>query len=427
MISEKQLRDLFVEWTGYHIKLYHGEVEETYRVINTIEKPVNGVMTVEAWTYTPIRTIAMATTSATVTIIERSNEEAEKTRKALNDTLEAIRGSAIPVQDDAGRTFLLSVTAGSAYREEVVHGTLYGYGDEYDVVVRLDYIATAYGVSSADTALWIDGNQIEIERVMSNMVYATEEAPGDDGVTTTAVPSKTFQIEASAILLGNAAGDIILREGRSLAEKNKVHCVEYAINNISQYYMMIFTRVQLASSEVNNVGASFTLATASTEAMRFDGMWTMIPNYGNVASIGADEGVTVFWGDHNADRIGVTGMESHVYTDGREYHEIYIFGRYDTPVKRALRVGDNLDGKRLIYVGDDWDVSGEPDSTLISCAGSALAIASGYLRELRDDNTDLKTIGDHILNGQEWVSSLGKVTGIRDATMWQVYVSELGV
>lgn len=426
MISEKQLRDLFEQWTGYPVKLYHGEVEESYRVINDVREPVNAVMEVDAWTYTPIRTVAMATTAATVTVIARSNEDAEKVRAHINEALEEIRGSQIRVQDDDGKTFALSVMAGSAYRDEAVHGTLYGYGDEYDVLVRLEYIATANGISSADTALLIDGEQVELENMMSSMVSATEEHPGDDGVTLTATPSKTFQIEAAAVLLDNGAGAILTREALSLADPATVHCVEYRVNNVPRYYMMVFTRCQLGSSELNNVGVNLSLATANTDAVEFDASWSSVKNAGLTASIGAETGTIVFWGDHTADRVGSGGMVSHVYTDGRDDHTIHTYGRYDKPLTRALRVGDNLAGKHLIYVGDEWDVSGLPDSTEISCGASRLAIESGYLRELRDDDTPLVTITDRIEKGHEWISSLDVVTGIRDESLWHVCVAEMG-
>ena len=69
MITDKQLRDLFEEWTGYPVTLYHGDMERSYRVINSVVTPTNGAMQVEAWTFTPIKTVAMATTTATVTVL----------------------------------------------------------------------------------------------------------------------------------------------------------------------------------------------------------------------------------------------------------------------------------------------------------------------------------------------------------------------
>lgn len=427
MITEKKLRDLFRDWTGYHLTIHHGDVEQSYRVLNSVIEPINGTIEIAPWTYTPIRTIAMATTSATATIICRTDEEAAKVQDSINGSLADVRGAAFPIKDDDGATVLLSVMAGTAYRTEAVHGSLYGRGEEFDVIVRLEYIATANGISSADTMLFIDGEQVEIERIESSMVHATEDHPGDDGVTTTATPSRTFNIEASAVLLDNEVGRVILREALSLSDPNTVHCIEYRIHGESYYYMMTFTRCQLGSEEINNVGATISLMAASVEAMEFDARWSAAPVHGSNVTIGAEPGAIVFWGDHKADRVGDAGKISHVYTDGVSEHTMRIFGGYDAPLTRELRIGDDLTGKRLIYVGEDWDVSGEPDMTLITCDGGRLAIESGYLRELRDDDTPLLTIADSIENGTEWVSNLDVVTGIRDSSVWHVYISDMGV
>lgn len=428
MITEKKIRDLFEEWTGYHLTIHRGGIEQSYRVINTVMEPINGVIEVDSWSYTPIRTVAMASTSATVTIIARTDEDARDTQEQLNDALAQIRGTSFPVQDDEeGKTVLLSVMAGTAYRPEAVHGSLYGQGDEYDVVVRLEFIATANGISSADTSLYIDGEQVEIESITSSMVCATEDHPGDDGITTTATPTRAFQIEANAVLLDNSVGKTLLREALSLSDSKTVRCIEYRVHNVPRWYMMVFTRCQLASSELNNVGASFSLMSASIDAMEFDARWSKTVAIGDNITLGADVGAIIFWGDNTSDVVGETGMISHVYTDGITEHQIRIFGGYDAPLTRSLRIGDNLIGKRLVYVGDDWDVSGEPDATLISCEQSVLAIASGYMRELRDDGVTMITIGDHILKGTEWRSTLDVVTGIRDESLWHVYVEEMGV
>lgn len=427
MIKETRLRDLFKEWTGYHLTIHHGKVEQSYRVINDVVEPVNGVIDIESWNYTPIRTVAMATTSATVTIIARTDEEAREIQDALNASLEEIRGAAIPIKDDEDKTVLLSVMAGTAYRPETVHGSLYGQGEECDVIVRIEYIATANGISSADTLLFIDGEQVEIESITSSMVCATEETPGDDGLTTTATPSKAFQIEANAVVLDNVVGDLLIQEGTDLAGKKTVRCVEYRVNNKPHYYMMAFTRCQLGSSELNNVGAAISLMTASPEAMPFDARWVETLVIGDITSIGAAPGAVVFWGDNKSDMVGDTGVVSHVYTDGVNEHTVRIFGEYNKPPTRQLRLGDNLLGKRIKYVGEDWDVSGEADETLITCEQSTLAISSGYMRELRDDFERLYTVGHHILKGHEWVSSMDVVIGARDFTKWHVYTYEMGV
>jgi hypothetical protein len=188
---------------------------------------------------------------------------------------------------------------------------------------------------------------------------------------------------------------------------------------------MTFTRCQLGSEEINNVGATISLMTASAEAMEFDARWNHGVVSGISTTIGAEVGAIVFWGDHTADRVGESGMISHVYTDGLDEHKIHVFGGYDAPMTRALRVGDNLTGKRLIYVGEDWDVSGEPDMTLITCEQSRLAIASGYMREILND-TQTTTIGDYVLKGTEWRSTLDVVTGMRDPDVWHVYIEEMG-
>lgn len=426
MITEKNLRDLFEAWTGYAVKLHHGEVEETYRNINDIIKPVNGVMRVEAWTYTPIRTVAMATTTATATIIARSDEDAETVRKHLNDSVNAVRGTTIPVKADDGHTYALSIMAGSAYRDEAVHASQYGHGDEYDVSIRIEYIATANGVSSADSALMIDGEQIEVETMVSTMVGATDDQPGDDGVTQTAIPSRAFQMEVTAVLLNNGAGAVLMSEATRLDKRNILRCVEYVINGVSSFFMMVFTRAQLGSSELNNVGVTFSMATANPDVAVLGGNWSTVPQIGITTSIGAEPGDIVFWGDNTAERVGNTGMISHVYADGREEHTIHVYGGYNAPVTRELRIGDNLQGKRLIYIGEDWDVSGESDTTLIVCELSTLSIASGYVREM-GENIGTISIGDTIIKDQEWTSSLDVVTGIRDSTLWHVYVDEMGV
>lgn len=425
MITEKKLRDLFKDWTGYHLTIHHGEVEQSYRVLNSVIEPINGTIEITPWTYTPLRTIAMATTSATATIICRTDEEAAQVQEHINGSLADVRGAAFPIKDDDGATVLLSVMAGTAYRPEAVHGSLYGRGEEFDVIVRLEYIATANGISSADTMLFIDGEQVELEEIMSSMVHATEDHPGDDGVTTTATPSRTFNIEASAVLLDNDVGRTLTREALSLSDASTVHCIEYRVHNEPHFYMMTFTRCQLGSKEINNVGASFSLMVASVEAMEFDARWNHGVVSGRATTIGAEVGAIVFWGDHNADRVGDSGMISHVYTDGLEEHKIHVFGGYDAPMTRALHVGDDLTGKRLIYVGEDWDVSGEPDATLITCEQSRLAIASGYMREILND-TQTTTIGDHVLKGTEWRSTLDVVTGMRDPDVWHVYIEEMG-
>lgn len=427
MITEKKLRDLFEEWTGFHLSVHHGEIEQSYRVLNDIVEPLNGVIEVSSWNYTPVRTVAMATASATVTIIARTDEEANEIKDHLNNSLAEIRGASVVVKDDAEKSVLLTVMAGTAYRPEAVHGSLYGRGEEFDVIVRMEYIATANGVSSADTVLIIDGEQVELESITSSMICATDEQPGDDGLTVSAAPSKAFQISAQAVVLDNAVGDLLIREGTSLSDEKMARCVEYRINNKPAFYMMVFTQCQIASSEINNVGAAFSLSTANPDAVPFDSRWSKTVVIGDITSIGANPGAVVFWGDNKADMIGDTGMVSHVYTDGVNEHTIRIFGEYSIPITRQLRLGDNLLGKRLKYMGEDWDVSGLPDSTLITCEQSTLSISSGYMRELRDDLERLYTISDHVLKGQEWVSSLDVVTGARDFTMWHVYTSEMGV
>lgn len=427
MITQEQLRDLFESWTNIHVTLYHGDVREEYRDVNDIITPVNGVMRVDAWTYTPIKYVSMATTEATVTVIARTDKEANDFASRINESLEDVRGSTITVVGDDGRAYSLAVMAGSAYRDDAIHSSNYGRGDEIDIVVRIQFIATAHGVNSADTLLLIDGEQIEIENITSAMVSATDDQPGDDGVTVSATPSKTLQIECSAILLDNRAGDIILGEGLDLDKKGAVRCVEYAINGKSRYYMMAFTRCQIGSAELNNVGVSFSLATANPDAMELDARWHVVRNVGIFATVGAHKGSIVFWGDHSASKVESGNMATHTYVDGVDDHIIRIFGEYDAPTTRELRIGDDIAGKRIIYMGDDWDVSQEVDTTLITTDVGTLKIESGYLREMRDDYERLLTITDNIVGRIEWRSTLGRVTGIRDDGMWHVYVSEMGV
>ena len=427
MITEEQLRDLFEEWTGIHLTLDHGDVKCSYREINDVVTPLNGVMSIDAWTFTPVRTVAMATTQATATVVARNDEEADNITAHINDALQAVRGTTVIVRGEDGKAIKLAVMPGTAYRDETLHGVSFGEGDECDVVVNISYIATANGVNSADTVLIIDGEQIEVENVTSGMTSATDEHPGDDGITTTAVPSKTFHVECGAVLLDNEAGKILTKEGLDLDNISLVHCVEYTIGSVTRFYMMVFTQCQIGSSEMNNVGASFALATANPDTMHFDARWNTTTAVGMTASIGSEAGAVVFWGDNTASRVGDSGMVSHVYTDGVNEHTIRIFGAYNAPITRSLRIGDNLSGKRLIYVGEDWDTSGEPDMTVISCEQSRLAIESGYLRELRDDDTPLVSVGYMISNGTEWRTSLDVVTGIRDESLWHVYVAEMGV
>ena len=428
MISEGQLRDLFELWTGFHPTLDHGDVSPSYRRVNDVIEPINAVMSIDPWNFTPVKTIYMAVNSATVTIIARSDAEADEAQGVINEALKPIRGTTIPVVDEVdGRSILLTVNAGAAYRSEAVHGSLLGHGDECDVVVHLDYIAIANGTSSTDTALVIDGHQIEIQSIASVMVCATDDQPGDDGLTTTATPSKAFQIEANVFVLDNDAGKMLLEEGMSLTRGKTIRCVEYRVGRNTQYYMMAMTQCRLGSAELNNVGATITLSLANPDAMPFDARWVETLVIGDVTSIGASPGTIVFWGDNKADRVDDTGMISHVYTDGVDKHTIHIFGEYDAPPTRQLRIGDNIAGKRIKYVGDDWDVGGEANMTLISCKQSTLSIESGYIRELRDDGTAMVTVTDHIKTGHEWVSSLDVVTGIRDASLWHVYTSEVGI
>lgn len=433
MISEYTLRDLFEEWTGYHLTVHHGKAESAYRVINNIVEPINGTIEVEPWSYTPIRTVAMATTNATVTVIARTDDEARQIQEHINGAMDEIRGTAHSMRGEDGTAIALSVMAGTAQRSEAVHGSLYGRGDEFDVTIRIGYIATVFGVSSADTMLFIDGEQVELEEITSSMVHASEDHPGDDGVTTTATPSRAFGIEASAVLLSNAVGDLLLREALSLSDPLTVHCVEYRVKNTPHWYMMAFTRCQLGSKDLNNVGVSFSLMTASAEAMEFDGRWNSAMIIGDTTAISADVGAIVFWGDHTSERVGENRFAEHVYSDGIGEHVIHVFGGYEVPITRELRLGDNLEGKRLIYIGDEWDVSGMPDQTLISCESNglnaaSLGIESGRLREVREDGVVSQIVGGDILyHMQEWKSYLGTVNGIADASLWHVYVSELEV
>lgn len=431
MISEEQLKAQFEKISGFtDLVIDHGTFAESYRTGNVLYEPINGSFQPSRWVLTAISGLTMATATATVAIFGETLTRAQAIKESLNQTATKLNGNTTELADADGKKFAITTLAGLAEMDEAIEGVTYHRGEIYPVVLTISYTIVEGGASSTTTTIKIDGNEYPATQIVTTLKGAAEMTPTYNGESEATNGTCFFEIDAILPLLTNAAGDKLQDECTNTKRKDYMHMVELTQNGKSSYHMMIISNAQMTSIPPSNIGINLSMITGCPESAVFGGGWTSLTATGKTCKMTLPVSAVVFWGDGTSDKAtaqsagDTTQYMTHVYTDGEDVHDLYIYGADLAGSYRALRVGDNLSGKTLIYVGDDWDTSGDADVTEITCQHSTLAVSAGYLRELYNEGS--LTISDTLTTGQRWVSGLDVVTGIRSAGKWAVYISEVG-
>lgn len=432
MITETQLKDQFESISGFKdLVVDHGTYAETYRSGNVLYEPINGSFQPSRWVLTAISGLTMATTTATIAIFGNTLDEARAISDSLNTTAERINGNTFEMNDAQGSKYAITMIAGLSEIEEAIEGTTYHRGEIYPVVLTVSYTIIESGVSSTTSRIKIDGDEYPVTQIVTTLKGAAEMTPTYAGESEATNGTCFFEIDAVIPLLQNEAGKKLYKECVDTKRKDIMHMVELVQNGDSTYHMMIISNAQMTSIPPSNIGVNISLLTGCAESAVFGGGWTSLTAYGKTCKITLPVSAVVFWGDGTATKAiaqnsgDVSQYLSHVYTDSENVHNLNIYGADLAGAYREIREGDDLLGKTIIYIGEDWDVSGEADSTEIVCRNATLSVSSGYLRELYNEGS--LTISDSISNGQQWVSGLDVVTGIKSTGKWAVYIAEAGV
>lgn len=365
------------EELGYHLFVDYGTPEARdlpYRKINEIITPIVGVFRINPAKLTALPYPYIGVCTATIDI-PAPTEKVEEVRKALNNLSSRLHSTAWKIKQDDGTTYSVVYTfeaplVGTRRRDVPVYG-----GEVIPVTQVMTITVVEAGVSAFDVAVKIDGIDVPLLNMMETRTAASETTPNASAKGEVTISQELYGITLTTAAIENTLGDL-LGEIVSDGNGNRVHAVEVIRSGASKVYMMTVGTAGATVQPPNNVGYNLSLAEASAQSARFNGLWKTAKVTGAYVTRNMSDGV-IFWGDGTGDRV--RGSASHAYLDGRETHTVYYMTYGDNSRWGAIKKGDTLRGKRIapaIYV---VYTNSLPESVITMDSGDSLGIVDGRL------------------------------------------------
>lgn len=380
MFDFRYLMEDMAAKTGYKLYLDYGGVgddDHPFRVVNEIITPVVGVFRLSPVPLTALTTPYIAVITASVEI-PAPTELAEDIRDNLNDV--AARFNATTQKVEQGGTNYTIVysfetcVVGEKRRDVSIYG-----GEIVPIMQTVTYTIVERGITALDVDLFIDGLPVPFLRMDENRTATSETAPNARGLGEIATTMEMYGLTIETPLVENDLGDLLC-EALSVGNGNRAHAVELVRNGRSYAYLMGIGTAASSMVPPNNVGVTLSLAEISPVAAKYNALFKKIVRNGNVVALSYTNTI-VYWGDGTAQKLN--GYTPHVYDDGRDRHEIWLFHYGD-----CARLGDIVVGATLfkteIYPKGILSPSELPTTVLTMTSGDMLRVSGDRLQMVVD-------------------------------------------
>lgn len=379
------LRKKYEDLIGYPLFKDFGDLPKAERVGNSVVFPVCGLYRMNPMVLTAIPDPFIGTVSAEVQIFSVP-ERLDEVVGTLNKKAAEVNGTAFYVEQDGKRYAVTYACQTATVGDKIDLAAMHGQG----FIVRqvVSYTIIEGGLPSSDVKIRINGYNVPLINMIETKIHTPTIVPDEHGQAVTASEMSAFGIDLNTpTLTDHFCGDLF---GAHMLthESNRALCVEIERGGVSEFRIMILTKVMESVAAPQNAGMSVSLADAHETAADFDGYWITEETRARIAearSIPGDH--VVFWGDGTADK---NPKSVHFYTDGNPVHEIR-YALLDVENNVPANVGDNVDKHALYVQRDIYGKDFKADSTIMSTDKGERIYSSGtrLCMDAYDEDGDL--------------------------------------
>lgn len=342
MINFDILKDEYAELTGIEMFNEEGELQDFYREVNKIEKPICGIWHANPMPLTAVRKPFCGIATVDITVVSHPDVW-ESTRDTMNTVASALNGTSREITVD-GTVYSISYNCQTCGIGNRILDANIGHGEVFEIRQQISYIIIESGVSAYDTFLYIDGFQIPFLSLVENKIHTTSNIATDNGVMLTASEAEAYGIDFVIPYMKDDAGSLV-RDVIDRATGNEAHCVVLDIAGVKHCHIMQFTHVSANVQPPQNIGMNVSMTELDPTAAKYNGMWEKETATGKFATVLLEgrtnaDAFVIFWGDGSSEYCENGDMPYHVYEDDGE-HEIIVYKKpllYYIPLKLGANV-----------------------------------------------------------------------------------------
>ncbi len=347
MINFDILKDEYAELTGIEMFNEEGELQDFYREVNKIEKPICGIWHANPMPLTAVRKPFCGIATVDITVVSHPDVW-ESTRDTMNTVASALNGTSREITVD-GTVYSISYNCQTCGVGNRILDANIGHGEVFEIRQQISYIIIESGVSAYDTFLYIDGLQIPFLSLVENKIHTTSNIASDNGVMLTASEAEAYGIDFVIPYMKDDAGSLV-RDVIDRATGNEAHCVVLDLAGVKHCHIMQFTHVSANVQPPQNIGMNVSMTELDPTAAKYNGMWEKETATGKFSTVLLEgrtnaDAFVIFWGDGSSEYCENGDMPYHVYEDDGE-HEIIV---YKKPLHYYLSLEKGVD-----YFGKPW-------------------------------------------------------------------------
>jgi hypothetical protein len=374
MINFDILKDEYAELTGIEMFNEEGELQDFYREVNKIEKPICGIWHANPMPLTAVRKPFCGIATVDITVVSHPDVW-ESTRDTMNTVASALNGTSREITVD-GTVYSISYNCQTCGIGNRILDANIGHGEVFEIRQQISYIIIESGVSAYDTFLYIDGLQIPFLSLVENKIHTTSNIASDNGVMLTASEAEAYGIDFVIPYMKDDAGSLV-RDVIDRATGNEAHCVVLDIAGVKHCHIMQFTHVSANVQPPQNIGMNVSMTELDHTAAKYNGMWEVIENDKKLATLdtsGYKTPFVVFWGDGCTEYFNDIATPYHIYDDEKA-RDIIIF-HVPMYYYKHVDYGENHYGKNLyiLFEADEIPVSVFGDLGVLSDGESSLTV-----------------------------------------------------
>ncbi len=357
MINFDILKKEYADKTGIKIFNEDGDLEDFYREINKIHKPVCGRWHVNPIPLTAVKRPFCGIATVDVTVLSHPDVW-EDTQQVMNEFAEVFNGTSKEI-DDRGGLYSVSYNCQTCTVVGRILDANVGHGEVFELHQQISYIIIESGVSAYDTFLYIDGIQVPFLSLVENKIHTTSMIPSNNGLVQTMSDQEAYGIDFVVPYMKDESGDLF-KDVIDRATGNEAHCVVLDMAGKKSCHIMQFTQASSNVQPPQNVGLNISMTELQPEAAKYNGMWIRQTTDKSLVRVFVKDllekdhsrGCTIFWGDGTyEDYTKAHGQLSawHIYTDGLPTHTILLFV---APLSYYVPVREGVDyyGKWLYFL-----------------------------------------------------------------------------
>lgn len=355
MINFDTFKELYERSTGITLFNEEGNLEDFYREINKIHKPVCG-----RWHANPIPLTAVKKPFcgiATIDITVLSHPGVwEETRAKMDQFATDYNGTSTEFEGN-GTFYSVSYNIQTTGVGNRILDVNIGHGEVIELTQQLSLIIIESGVSAYDTYLYIDGIQVPFLSLVETKTHTTSNAPDNHGIMKTMSEQEAYGIDVIVPYMNDELGRM-LRDVLDRSTGNEAHCVVLDVAGKKSCHIMQIAQATSNVQPPQNIGINFSMVELQPDIAKYNDMWLKATKEGTFLAFDAfriiatnpnAKGGVIFWGDSAADTFDETSAAvAHIYTDGLTEHDVLVFispKSYYLPIVK----GGNYYGKPLYF------------------------------------------------------------------------------